>query len=427
MGKTETNSGYQDHKIRAFLASSWDKAPPPSGGPSDLEITQRILKLMKKLAFFEVINQQDHQPRKVADKVSDGIDDADVVICVFTKRLHVLGPPEAYVPSPYVLTEAGYALGRYRNYEGMKRVVGFYEEGIDFAALGLYRDEGIDLEPFTRDKLDEAMPRFKEYLSQLPQVLRTGTGTGQMSLLRPPYRQLHVKKSVRMYRSGAGITRLRCQALVLDAQSLRSKGGIPHRIWTPRSSFPTLDTMLDGHVRNRLTEPVFTAVIVSCNHRRLNLPPTVVQNAHHGNSIEFFLIPPESLHVRDNDIIEYQYAWSLPGAFAPVEEKMGPLPFDEAALTSTHGTIRHAELVVEFEREARGVNRASPFSKEPFLLVSNKVGLDGPFSEPLPFPHVDENIWYLTYGWSAREFHGTIKACWRPVSESRWLGRRTRI
>lgn len=427
MPKNNSEVGYGGQRIRVFLASSWDKTSPAPGLPSDWEITQKVLKLMKKLAFFDVINQHNHQPRRVADKVSEGIDDADVVVCVFTKRLHVVGPPETYAPSPYVLTEAGYALGRYRNYEGTKRVVGFFEEGIDFSALGLYRDEGIDLEPFTRDKFDAAIPRFKEYLSQLPVVLRTGGLAGQQPLYRPAYRQLHVKKTVRMHRSGVGITRMRCQVLILDAHRLRERGGIPHRIWTIRSKFPPLEQMLDVQIRHRQAEAVFTAVIVSCNYRRLNVPPEVIQRSRTDTSIEFFLVPPEGLNIRDDDIIEYQYAWSLPGSFATVEEELGAVAFDEASLTTSHGPIRQAELVLEFEREARGVRRVSPFSKEPYLLISNQAGTGGSISEPLPFPHVDENIWYLTYAWSMREFYGTIISRWRPVSRTRWLNRPTRI
>jgi hypothetical protein len=422
---SKSTGGAHSYKFRVFLSSSWEALSPEPAHLSDLDITVEIQRLIKKLDILELVNPREHSPESIRDKIQDGIDSADVVLCIFTKRLksETVDGNCCHLPSTYVLSEAAFALGRFQNYEGRKRVIGFYEEGVDLSQLGLFREYGTDFVPFSRAKFKETLPEFKKYLSLLPERLRSGSDSGQGVMIGPEYRQLFVRKRARVYRKGSGMIRLLCRALILDAAQVKSNG-ITHWIRSQRSSFPNFSTMLETHVRNRTKEAFFSAVVISINGRHVNTPPIVELVSASPKDIRFRIRFPDDLRLRDNDIVEYQYAWGLPDLFASNAEELGPEVVDSVDLTTTHGPIREAELLLEVEREARGVRRASPFSKEPFLRLSPRVEPFAPLSEPLPVPYRDESMWYLVYHWAALEFFGTVKISWKPLSKEHWLTRR---
>jgi len=396
-------------KLRVFVSHSFEDC--------DREFVDQVLALLKQRRFhFDVRTALPAEGGPFPEKIEGQIDWADITFGVFTKKF----ADEAghAVPPPYVISECSYALGRYKDVE-RKAVHGIVERGINHAHLGLPTGNGAEFPTFTREQVINGETALLEhYLTDL--YHRYG-GQGQG---RPhPYRQRYLKKTVEIYRTGLGVFKNTVTMAVSDADFIRKRGNyFDHSIWLPSDCavFPPFQRMLETPISQRLQNPMFYCRFIKLGKVAMEEPLKVESVSQRDRHIAFRVYMP--LNVKSNDLVTYNYAWSMPAVFRSFEEEFsGEEDYDQVALRTNHGAIRDAVFRLKFEREGQHAYSPGLFSKAPFALYSLRPTEDAlAAADPEEVTRVEPESTWEIYEIRQRDLDGAVSIRWRPGSKGRF-------
>jgi hypothetical protein len=396
-------------KLRVFVSHSFEDR--------DREFVDHVLTLLKQRKFhFDVRTARPAEGGPFPDKIEGHIEWADITFGLFTQKFaDETGHP---LPPPYVISECSYALGRYRDVE-RKAVHGIVEKGINHAHLGLPTGNGSEFPVFTREQIIKGDTAFLEhYLTDLYHRY-AGQGRG-----RPhPYRQRYLKKTVEIYRTGLAVFKNTVTMAVSDADSLRKRGNyFDHSIWLPsdRAVFPPFQTMLETPISQRLQKPMFYCRFIKLGKVPSEKPLRLESVSQRDRHIGFRVYMP--FEVKSNDLVTYNYAWSMPAVFRSFEEEFsGEEDYDQVALRTNHGEIRDAVFRLKFEREGQHAYSPDLFSKAPFALYSLIPTEDAlAAAEPEAVTRVEPESTWEIYEIRQSRLDGAVSIRWRPGSKARF-------
>jgi hypothetical protein len=318
----------------------------------------------------------------------------------------------------YVISECSYALGRYKDVE-QKAVHGIVEKGIEHAHLGLPTGNGSEFPVFTREQVINGETGFLEhYLTDL--YHRYG---GQARGRPHPYRQRYLKKTVEIYRSGLGVFKNTVTMVVSDADFIRKRGNyFDHTIGLPsdRAVFPPFQRMLETPISQRLQSPMFYCRLIKSGKVPMETPLKVESISQRDGHIAFRVHMP--FEVKSNDLVTYNYAWSMPAVFRSFEEEFcDEDDYDQVALRTNHGTIKDAVFRLKFEREGQHGHSPVLFSKAPFALYSLRPTEDAlAAADPEGVTRVEPESTWEIYEIRQGNLDGAVSVRWRPGSKARF-------
>jgi len=417
-------------KLKVFVAHSFEKNPISGERLSDIDVVDWFTKLMKKRPLsFHVITGSRPAPGPIDEKITADISDCSCVIGIFTRR-HFDAESQKWLPPQFVLCECASAIGFY--YNTNKVICGFYEEGIDPKDLALITVSGLELVPFKRDKLDDDRSRFIEYLRKLPDIVTSGSyREGDVALFKPPYVQQRLYKIFTVYRNGNFTSHNINTMLITDIDrfSSENKCQITHEIWHRRANIPHLEDMITTPVDLRKERAFLRGILRSLNQKTINAPLSITLSKEEGKraffSISLLDKEKNPLKLKNQDIVRYQYAWGLPGAYPTSDDELespaGGREINEGAychaeVFAGHGLVKDLVLELRFEQ-----GQGPFFTKSPFFQTTSSFGDLPKWSMPKDLPVVQEEdhaMWFQTYRLVERNFNGKIRVMWRPHGTS---------
>lgn len=393
-------------RVRVFLACSFHE--------KDHEVVEKVEKLLSSRKYnFEVRTAKSPQARGISDKITSLIDWADLTVGLFTKRTEA----PAGESVSYVVSECSYALGRYKNNPN-KGVYGIVEDGVIRAKLGIPTAAGAEYPGFNRKEfLSKGSRKLEEYFADL-----YGRFTNLPPSANKYFRQREFRKTIEIYRSGCGVFKNTYTIVVHNPEAILERGNrVQHTIWIPNqseSSFPPFEEMVSTRIPERLTRPVFSSIFLRRGKKAADPKPMKVYLGDQDDkSIRFDLEFPLR-EVKNNDILHFQYLWSMPGIFHPYEELLGEDAYEEVALRTTYGEIGKARLRVRFERETlQGAVSPPIFSKEPFIQYSITQDENGITTGPEEVSAYRQDATWETFESTRRKLGQAMIMRWRPVSK----------
>lgn len=414
-------------KDAIFFAYSFDKDPPSWSNKSDLEVAEWFKAILKKK--WKVLSGSTQQARPIPEKVADAVDQSKAIVALFTRKHVIDSDANKYVPSPWVLCECAYGLGRHKYTDHI--VAGFREAGVDPNSLGMLTASGMEFPEFDRDNLNENRKQFIAYLDDLESRIRVGTS--EFELFSQPYAQIDLHKIYLIYRNGYTTVQNINHFLIKDPDKFRNEfnGEIIHRIWNHQQDFPPLDEMLKGNVHERKREPFFHAQLDYFRNRKIDTALEVLEKEHRGRditfSIRFLNSEGDLLKLKANDVLRYQYAWGLPKVYATHKEDLAAPQGHEideksyclAEVRANHGLIEHVKLELRFERDACGSDHRQLFDKSPVIQTTSGYGSDPNWKHPRRLKPAKEepeeyDMWYEIYQTDLTNFNQRARAAWRP-------------
>lgn len=420
------------HKLRVFVAYSFDKTPPEGETLSDLEVAGWFIDLLKSRSLgYEVLAGSKPVPMRIDDKIKADIADSSCVIAIFTKRYYDANL-NRWLPSQFVLCEAASALGFY--YNTNKLICGFYEEGVDPKDLALITIGGLELVPFSRSQLNRDRERFVTYLKRLPDNLAMGGSRDSLALFPgPPYTQTYLRKIFTVYSSGVLTVQNITKMLITDAARFEreSNDEIPHEIFHRRGLHSPLDAMISTPMEKRREAGFLKGICRRANTKRIDTPLRIrigEQNATGGKIyVSFYDKNDNRLRFKNQDTVYYQYAWSLPAAYARTEEELAPLvegvqvddqSYNQAEVVANHGYVKKLELELRFEKAREPLFDKSPFYQQTASFSPNPV-----WSKSAELQRTereeDHEMWFQCYLLEEVNFQGRLRVLWRPASSKR--------
>lgn len=421
-----------EKKDAIFFAHSFDKDPPSWSKMSDGEVAAWFENILKKR--WRVLSGKSTQARPIGEKVAEAVDESRAIVAVFTRKHQIGTSGEQFSPSPWVLCECAYALGRFKYAPHI--VAGFREKGVDPESLALLTIGGMEFPEFERDRLDIFKNALQTYLNDLEKRIRAGA-TGQMPLaaMTLPHVQVDLQKIFLIYRNGFGTVQNVTEVVIKDPERFlhEHQGRIKHHIWTHRGDFPALSTMQMTPVHRRKQAPFFHAILDYHRNKLMGTALQIQEETNTGRDIAFSVgfvdTDGEPLKLKVNDTLRYQYAWGLPNMFPTVEEELPPVEgatvdaatYCLAEVEANRGSIERLQLDLRFEREARGGERRELFSKSPFFSVGRGFAPAPDWTEPRPVPALkgapeEYDMWYEIYRLELRDFDSRVRIAWRPSS-----------
>ena len=423
-------------KESIFFAHSFEKETLPGSVIGDLEVAAWFQDLLEKR--WKVLSGKSAQARPITEKVEEALEDSKAIVGLFTRRHRLEGVEEKYIPSPWLLCECAYALGRHK-YQDLHTVAGFRERGVDVNSLGMLAANGMEFPEFDRNHLDQDKGRFNNYLDDLEERIRFGP-PGQHSIEPQTYIQVAVQKIFLIYRNGYGTVQNIVDIVIKDADRFmrENEGEIHHRIWTHVGAVPPLAEMLRVPVHKRKNEAFFQGILDTHRNKRIETYLDIAEEKRGGSSckfaVKFLDTLGQPLKVKANDTLRYQYAWGLPNMFPLNEEELQPVTGNTvsastyclAEIDSNHGKIEHVKVELRFEREARSGQRRDLFSKSPFFRTGRGFANDPEWSAPRAATVVTGNpdeydMWYERYCVELKSFEGRLCIAWRPSSKRHQL------
>jgi hypothetical protein len=420
-----------DKKEAIFLAHSFDKESPPWSKVSDFEVSEWFENHLKKR--WRVLSGKANQARPIGDKFAEAVDQARAIVAVFTRKHQLDSAPARFLPSPWVLCECAYALGRMKYTPNI--VAGFREKGVDPETLALLTVGGMEFPEFERERLDDFKNTLQGYLNDLEGRIRAGS-PGQIALpIALPYAQVDLHKIFLIYRNGYVTVQNVTEVVIKNPERFahEHQSRIKHHIWSPRGSFPSLSELQAVPVHRRKEEAFFHGILDYHRNEAMNTALIISEEDHSGDRITFtveFADPDgRPLRLKTNDTIRYQYAWGLPGMFATTEDQLrptqGPIVDAEtyclAEAEANHGSIERLQLDLRFEREARGGEKKELFSKSPFFSIGRGFGrpewTEARSLPPLKGGPEEFDMWYEVYRLDLPKFDSRVRIAWRPSSK----------
>jgi len=395
---------------------------------SDMEVAEWFIRLLKHTPLsFIVATGSKPVPGPIDERVKASIADSDCVIAIFTKRHHDTAA-DKWLPSQFVLCEAASGIGFY--YNTNRLICGFYELGINPQDLALITIGGLQLLPFDRSKLNDDRSKFIEYLKKLPDRLTAGSFMDGKSLLPPEsYTQQSLRKIITVYGDGGITVQNITKILINDAARFVADrhGEIEHDIWNHRGGLPLLASMIKTPIHLRRTQAFLKGICRRLNTKRIDAPLKIRLDKQDNNTASFFVSfydqANTQLHLKDHDTIQYEYAWSLPHAFASSEEELSSVDgnakiedvYNHAEVKANHGVVRDMVLELRFERA-----REPLFDKSPFYQKTESFKPTPHWSKASEAPadedELDHEMWYATFKLAEKNFHGRVRVLWRPAS-----------
>lgn len=421
-----------EKKEAIFFAHSFDKEIPNWSTIADSDVSMWFENLLKKR--WRVLSGRSTQARPIGEKIAEAVDESRAIVALFTRKHQLDSAGSRFVPSPWVLCECAYALGRFKYAPHI--VAGFREKGVDPESLALLTIGGMEFPEFDRDHLDDFRNTLQSYLNDLERRIRAG-GPGQIALpMALPYAQVDLHKIFLIYRNGYATVQNITQIVIKDPDRFahEHQGRIKHHIWTPRGSFPSLTDMQAVPVHRRKQEAFFHAILDSHRNKPMSTALDIHEEQHSdgliGFTVGFLDADDEPLKLKANDTIRYQYAWGLPGMFASVEDELEPVQgaavdaqaYCLADAEANHGSIERLQIDLRFEREARGGEKKELFSKSPFFSIGRGFGPQPEWTEPRAVSPLrgepeEYDMWYEIYRLDLPNFDSRVRIAWRPSSK----------
>jgi hypothetical protein len=419
-------------KDAVFFAHSFDKETHPWSKIPDAQVAAWFEELLSKR--WRVLSGKLAEARSIGEKVTDAVDDSKAIVALFTRRHKVESGSETYLPSPWLLCECSYALGRFK-YQESHTVAGFREKGVEPSSLAMLSIGGMEFPEFDREQLERDRPIFNQYLDHLERRILTGP-SGQGSLDPDSYVQTALHKIFLIYRNGFGTVHSVVDIVIKDADRfmVEHQGKIHHRLWTHYGKIPNLAEMLKVPVHMRKNQAFFHGMLDTHRNRRIETSLDITETGRKSStakfSIRFMDANQQPLKVKANDTLRYQYAWGIPGMFPVNEEDLPEVVGDIvdnktyclAELDANHGKIDRVKLELRFEREARDGQRRDLFSKSPFVRTGRGPINDTDWGQPRPSAAIvgdpaEFDMWYERYAVEMKNFEKRIAIAWRPSSK----------
>jgi hypothetical protein len=130
------------------------------------------------------------------------------------------------------------------------------------------------------------------------------------------------------------------------------------------------------------------------------------------------------LRFKPQDTVSYQYAWSLPRAYAKSEEELEPIregpgineeSYNHAEVVSNHGMVKRLDLEMRFEKA-----RDQLFDKSPFFQQTSSFSQTPVWSRSTEVSRTereeDHEMWFQSYFIEESNFQGRLRVLWRPAS-----------
>ena len=282
----------------------------------------------------------------------------------------------------------------------------------------------VELVPFSRSHLDRDRERFASYLKELPDVLaRSGTRDSPALFSGPPYSQTDLRKIFTVHAGGALTVQNITKMLITDAARCEREfnGEIPHEIFHGRGGFASLDAMISTPVERRREAGFLKGICRRANTKRINTSLRIrvgEQNAT-GGTIHLSFYDKNSIRLRfkNQDTVYYQYAWSLPSAYAKIEEELAPL-VEGDHVVANHGLVKKLELELRFENAREPLFDKSPFYQQTASFSSRPV-----WSKSAELQRTereeDHEMWFQCFLLEERNFQGRLRVLRRPATDRR--------
>lgn len=133
------------------------------------------------------------------------------------------------------------------------------------------------------------------------------------------------------------------------------------------------------------------------------------------------------LRFKEQDTVYYQYAWSLPAAYATTEEELEPLGegveiddrcYNQGEVIANHGLVKKLEVEFRFEK-----TREPLFDKSPFYQQTASFSARPVWSKSAELQRTereeDHQMWFESFLIEERNFQGRLRVLWRPASGKR--------
>ena len=415
-----------EKKNLIFFSHSFDDKSPNWSDKSDKEIANWFENELKRK--WRVISGTPNQAQPIGDKVIDAIDESVATFALFTRKNKIESAQEKYTTSPWVLCECSYALGRFKHSKYI--VGGFREKGVDVSSLGMLTIGGMEIPEFDRNQLEDSRRRLQQYLGDLENRITQGD-PGQRSFT-DSYCQTALNKIFIVYRNGFGTIQNIVTCVIRDADAFYqvNKGKIEHRIWSHYESLPTLAEMMDVSVDRRKNQAFFNARLDYQPHKNIQAHLRINESVRDGNgmnfTVEFVDERGQPFKLKNNDTIEYQYAWGMPNMYKireddleePDNEQVDATSYNLAEVEANHGKINNLSIELRFERGANFKENIELFSKSPFYRKSHGYS-GGKWSNAHPIPYKldypnEYKMWYEVYKLGFKNFDEKVQVAWRP-------------
>ena len=184
--------------------------------------------------------------------------------------------------------------------------------------------------------------------------------------------------------------------------------------------------MLKHYTDERKDKPFLQGLFRYINTKKKGVPLSITLKKEEGKraffSVSFLDEQGNRMMFKDQDIIQYQYAWGIPKAYASLEDLESPLPgveinekaYNQAEVVANHGLVNELVLELRFER-----GKGKIFGKAPFYQMASLLSDLPHWSRSIAMPRTEEEdheMWYQTYRLKKRDFQGRIRVMWRSSS-----------
>jgi len=348
----------------------------------------------RQIEVITSIDYPDHQD--FTNLVSRDIAGSDAVLCIFTCR-HQNIYQNRWFPSSFVVSEGGFARGRYWGDETPDRLFGFVEEGIPVTELGIAFSKHLNLPTFRREAIDECVPRLAEVVKR---ILMT-------SLLERPAQTQKVDKQVFVFRSGAVRVSSKYEILITQEPDLEGDGSHRehHSLWRVREALAEVESFIASKPNTDGHRPFLHCKFLSCTRATTKIEAFLdrLERSPEGKEITFDVVFRD-LRPRCGDILRYEIAWAYPSAFQS-NRRLEEGQSNSAALRSgRRGRIRDASLSVFFERNYGPKGEELPVFDEGPRVWLHDLPVCPHSLDPLQF-------WYEKDGWKPVGPNGFIEPC----------------
>jgi hypothetical protein len=382
------------HKLRVGVMFGWRK--------NEKDMAEWVKKALESNKDeIEVRDAEMPESKDVIEKISDVIDWADEVFCVFSKRYYV-GPKgkKTWITSPYVVSEGAFALGRYYRVKGDKNVHLVLEEGLDEnASLGILRDLKKDQIKINLKDYKGSLLRLETYVQQLLKDTE--------DIVSKSYAQKYLNKDVYVLENGNAVFRNIIKILILDEDEFE----IVNHILFSRKRFDVLEKIIKREVDYTGNHQYFKANVVAKNDVPISSGDTLItvaQGMELQDDLAMQLKFPD-LDYRNLDEITYQYIWAMPSLYK--HDSTSKDNSHEVLLKTSYGKLDFINFAVHFEKNYKFEKSSSPHVQEALDDVSSNPSLSG--GKRLNYR--DDVLLDTYYMDKSQGYLGTIRAFWKSA------------
>lgn len=362
-------------RLKVFLASSWDTKDKP--------VTDYFETLLKRLEYkLNIRSVKDRRTEKVQEKIYNEIDNADVVIGLYTKESFD-DSEKIYKPPVWVVSEINYALGRQKILGKPKKLLLFRDEEVPRKEATFIALEGHEIVPFNSNNLDANREQYDQYLKDLYKTID----------IHPEltYKINDWTWIITVFLNGNGMLRNKCSVVILEPKKFM---GVRHGFeLNIEDELPTLTKLKKSLLQERFINPFFSTRLIRINQtlleKEIELKIKSIQSTNKKKS--FYIQFPFRFKV--NDVLEYEWAWGFRSIFPKTKRELRTKRFKKKSYAEAHLDLKYAEVTnlsiqINFER-------GSELDKVPFI-GSSLVYEDKP-STITRFSDIKKTIFYDSY------------------------------